>query len=143
MSSVVAAEPRRRGSLIAFLLGLAFVATVHVIACAIHAPDLTHPRQASASQHPSSALLGDCSDDAPHGHHHSDDFPGCYSPEEYVCDAPARPQSLLLLLLGLAGLAGAKHHTLAVHLGRVTSLFALPPPLSGPALLRLACVSRT
>lgn len=143
MSSVVPAEPRRGGSLIAFLLGLAFVATVHVIACAIHAPDLTHPPVASASQQLSGALLGDCPDDASHSHHHSDGSPGCCSPEEYLCDAPARTQPLLLLLLGLAGLAWVKRHALAVRLARVTSLLALPPPLSGPALLRLACVSRT
>jgi hypothetical protein len=138
----VEAGSRKRGSLVALLVGLTLVAAVHVFACAGHAHEGHHaPIAASAT-----AAVPHAVDRSPELVAHDNGTGGshdCCCPASHVCDGPLRTRQLSLLLLGLAVLACAMPYEWPGPGGTGRRPSPAPPPRAGAVLLQLACVSRT
>lgn len=138
---------------LALLVGLTLLLMAHVVACAAHAAaSHTHPAAAAPSAHAESGAdnppwVSAASDCAANGE--GDDDPGhgatCCDPADWTANVRAPAGALLLALPLLALLVlrsrGEDPATSGGPPGRRETSDG--PPLGGPRLLRLVCVSRT
>lgn len=130
-------------------MGLAFVVMAHAIFCVV--PELNgqpaHPAMAAAADAGPHAVdvaessMGCPADDVGH-----DGIAGCCGQHAGCASAaPSRWGSATSLTgtVDLAALDLVRDYAAQVRPAAAALAYALPPPLTGTAVLRMACVSRT
>lgn len=136
--------------MIALLMGLTFVILAHVIFCAVSELDgqRVHPAMAAtADARPhgvqgadrAESTLGCPVDDVGHG------VAGCCGHTSCAYAVPSRsgPATSMIGTIDLAALGLVRAYAAQVHPAAAMLSYALPPPLTGTAVLRMACISRT